>query len=345
MRLFRRTSPKDPRQVVDDFWRWWVSEGAEGTARAIDEGSLEAWADELAARVDAVDPELAWELSPGATSRHVLVVTAEGDPAVRPTARRWRRAAPPPDAVWEYSDVRLPASKMDWTLTLDGRALDADAVRALATSAGSSLDVVIHHPEMAQMAERTRDQAAFLLLDTALGEAAVETWIGTVRSSAAPVASGVDLSRLRKMVAALEAEHTNDEGEPSWAVLEATNQRGAPVLALTRVPLRPMTAPHLDTHVGISLRFADVEESGLPGERSLTALRALEDHLIERLGDSGQVVAHETTTGVRMLHLYVDSTTPAVDQIKAALGGWAESRPRVDIAIDPAWDAVRHLRT
>lgn len=104
-------------------------------------------------------------------------------------------------------------------------------------------------------------------------------------------------------------------------------------------------SPHLDTHVGIRVAFTDVEESGLPGDTSLTALRELEDHLMQRLGDSGRVVAHETTNGVRVLHLYTDSTTPAVEQIKSALGGWTESQPRVDVAADPAWDAVRHLRT
>lgn len=306
---------------------------------------MQTWADVLTGRVQAVDPGLAWELGPGATSRHVLVVTVEGDPALRPVARRWRRAAPPSDAVWEYSDVRLPSLTMDWTLTLDGHALDAQAVRVLATSTGSALDVAIYHPEMAQMPEPSRDQVAFLLLDNALGEAAVETWIGAVESSAAPVASGVELSRLRDMVAALEAEHTDENGEPSWAVLEATDRRGAPVVALTQIPLRPMTAPHLDTHIGISLPFTDVQESGLPGESSLVALRALEDHLLERLGDSGRVIAHETTAGVRRLHLYVDSTTPAVDQVKAALGGWVESRPTVEVTVDPAWDGVRHLRT
>lgn len=345
MRLFRQAPAKDPRQIVEEFWQWWAAEGAAGTAQAIEDELLEVWADALSARVHALDTGLAWELGPGEMSRHVLVVTAEGDPALRPAARRWRRAAPAADAIWAYSDVRLPAPTTDWTLTLNGHALNAEAVRVLVTSDGSSLDVVLHHPEMAQMPERTRQQAAFLLLDNTLGEAAVETWIGAIEPSAPAIASGVDLSQLRNILATHAAEHTDDLGEPVWAVLEADDRRGAPMLAMCQVPLRPMTAPHLDTHVGIRLAFADAAESGLPGDTSLTALRELEDHLTTRVGDSGRVVAHETTNGVRVLHLYADSTTPAVEQIKSALGGWTESQPRVDVAIDPAWDAVRHLRT
>jgi hypothetical protein len=105
-----------------------------------------------------------------------------------------------------------------------------------------------------------------------------------------------------------------------------------------------MIAPHLDTHVRLELRFSQVLDNGLPGEQSLQALRQLEDHLRARLGDSGQVVAHETSAGTRVLHLYVDGTTPAPQQVQAALGGWQDSRPKVDVRADPAWDGVRHLR-
>ncbi len=330
---------------MDDFWRWWVAKGAVGTAPGIEEGTLEVWADVLSARVDSIDSGLAWELSPGEVGRHVLVVSAEGDPALRPAARRWRRAAPAADAVWAYSDVRLPAPTTDWTLTLHGHALEGEAVRVLVTPAGSALDVVIHHPAMLQMPKRMQEQAAFILLDNTLGEAAVETWIGAIEPSASSIASGVELSQLRRIVATHEADHTDEHGEPSWAILEASDRRGRAVLTMAQVPLRPMTAPHLDTHVGITLALADAHESGLPGDSALTALRELEDHLTGRVGDSGRVVAHETTNGVRVLHLYTDTTTPAVDQIKGALGGWTQSQPRVDVTVDPAWDSVRHLRT
>lgn len=344
MRLFGRKDADDPTQAVAEFWRWWTQEGAAKTALAIDERSLDTWAHTLSMRIEQVDEQLAWELGPGERSRHVLVVTAEGNPQLRATARRWRRAAPAADEMWSYSDVRLPTSGLGWTLTFDEQPLDAASVRVAAQRSETEIDVVLHHPAMSELAEPARDNAAFLLLDSALGEAAVETWIGTVASSAAPVDGGIDLEQLREMVDSLERSSISDDGERAWVALEGTGRGGMPMLALTQVPLRPMTAPHLDTHVRLELRFSQVLDNGLPGEQSLQALRQLEDHLQARLGDSGQVVAHETSAGTRVLHLYVDGTTPAPQQVRAALGSWQDSRPKVDVRADPAWDGVRHLR-
>jgi hypothetical protein len=73
-------------------------------------------------------------------------------------------------------------------------------------------------------------------------------------------------------------------------------------------------------------------------------LRALEDHLTSRVGNSGAVLAHETSSGRRTLHLYVDSTTPAAEQVRVAVGGWAEGPVRVSVVPDPAWEHVAHLR-
>lgn len=343
MRLFRRGAARDPGAAIGEFWRWWNAEGAERTVRSIEDRSLESWAGVLGGHVDAVDPGLAWELAPGTRSSHVLVVTAGGSAELRPVARRWRRAAPPADEDWEYSDVRLPAADLGWALGFGSLEVRAADVRVRVTRQGSFLDLVVHHPAMAAMSDDMRTRVSFVVLDTALGEATVETWIGAIEASAAPLASAVDLSELRRTVAAHEAEHRDENGEPSWAILSARDARGAPVIAAAQVPLRPMTAPHLDTHVRISLAFSDVLESGLPGERSLAALRALEDHLAERLGGSGRVLAHETAAGARTLHVYADSTTPGVDQVRASLAAWTESRPRVDVAFDPGWERVRHL--
>ena len=81
---------------------------------------------------------------------------------------------------------------------------------------------------------------------------------------------------------------------------------------------------------------------GAPG--SLEALRALEDHLADRIGDSGRVVAHQSHRGMRVLHIYVDSTTPAVEQMRAAVNAWEQGRIRVQVTTDPGWHNVAHLR-
>ena len=91
--------------------------------------------------------------------------------------------------------------------------------------------------------------------------------------------------------------------------------------------------------------YSDLTEVGLPGPGSLQLLHALEDHIGERLGSSGRLVAQETGSGVRLLHLYVDGTTPGVEVVRVAASGWEQGRPEIHDALDPSWDTVRHLAT
>lgn len=345
MPLFRRRSraSADPVQGTVDFWDWWEDGGAAGTADAIASQTLDQWVEVLGPRVEAVHPALSWELGPGEDgSAHVLVVTAGGDPSLRATARRWRRAAPAADAVWSYSDVRL-ANAGDWGLGLSGESMAMADVRVDAEVHGAALDVVLHHPAFGRLRKEDREQAAFLLLDGALGERAVETWIGSIDASVVEPPNAIGLPALGDLVRDLEQEHTDESGEPSWVLLEGTDRGGSPIIAMAQVPLRPMTAPHLDVHVAVDLPFGE-QRDGLPSDAALTALRDLEEHLAERVGDAGRVVAHETRGGTRRLHLYVDGTTPAADQVRAALDGWTDGTPRVQVGEDPAWDAVAHLR-
>ena len=75
----------------------------------------------------------------------------------------------------------------------------------------------------------------------------------------------------------------------------------------------------------------------------LDELRPFEDHLTDRLGGSGNLLAHETSAGTSVLHYYVDGTTPAGEQLKAAITGWPHGQVTVATPKDPAWDNVSHL--
>ena len=346
MGLFsRRKAGADPGATIHDFWAWWSAEGAGAVAAAVDGREPGRVVEALNSRVAAIHDGLAWELGPGAGSHHVLVVTAAGDPALRPVARRWRLAAPAADEVWDFADMR-PASPAPEgvSLEVDGQRLDLARASAGARVVGSGVDVMVHHPAWAALTPESRLQAAFLLLDTVLGEAAVETWLGDVSAAEVEPLDAIPLTGLRAVVQSLQEEHTDSEGEPTWAVLEGFGPTGLPVLAMTQVPLRPATAPHLDTHVAVVVPYTDTALEGLPGEESLPRLRDLEDHLARRVGASGRVVAHESHDGVRVLHLYVDGTTPAAEQVRAAVSGWDQGRVQVATQLDPAWAAVAHLR-
>ena len=347
MGLFSRRKPTaDTGAAIRDFWAWWAAEGSEAVARAIAEREPTRVADALSARVDAVHQDLAWELGPGTDSQHVLVVTAAGDPALRPVARRWRLASPPADPVWAYADMRQPTpDAATVSLEIGGQRVDVARASVGARVVGSAVDVSVHHPAWAGLDPQTRSQASFLLLDTVLGESAVETWLGEVSAAELEPLDAIPLTGLRSVVRALEEQHTDADGEPSWVLLEGSGPSGLPVLALTQVPLRPATAPHLDTHVAVVVPYTDTEQQGLPGAGSLPRLRSLEEHLGDRVGSSGRLVAHESHDGVRVLHLYVDGSTPAAEQVRAAVAGWDQGRVQVATQTDPAWAAVAHLRS
>lgn len=347
--LFRRRDRDgrrdDPRLgAVATFWSWWADEGAAATTRAVVDGDPGRVAETLSRHVEAIAPGLAWELGRGTGAAHVLVVTCDGDPELRGTARRWRLSAPPADAVWEFADARLPVADLDGVrLVLDGVELDLGSATAGAYVRGAALDLTVHHPRLADVPEPGRGTAVFLMLNVALGEAAVETWVGAVEPTVLAPLDPVPLAGLRSVVDELRDRFTDDRGDPVWALLDGTAPDGSPVLGMAQVPLRSATAPHLDTHVRLTVPFRDRTPHGLPGDGSLRALRALEDHVTARLGGSGRIVAHETARGVRVLHAYVDGGTPAAEQLRAATSGWDEGRVRIEVTGDPGWELVRHL--
>ena len=349
MGLFsRRKSPQAVHRAqadaIDAFWRWWRAEGADATARAIADREPQRTVDAISAHVDAIAPGLAWELAKGGDGhQHVLVVTCEGNPELRAVARRWRLAAPDPDPTWEYDDARRPTSE-DFTLRMDDLEIAVRDVQMTARVDGPRVHVVLHHAAFESVPDRAKQNASYLLLDSTLGETDVEVWVGEVSTSHLPPLDPVPLTGLSAVVDHLRGQYLDADGNPGWALLTGELTDGTPLVASTQVPMAAALAPHLDTHVAVSVTYSDRTEQGLPGDGSLGELRALENHLAERLGPSGRLVAHETSGGTRVLHFYVDGATPAVAQVETAVGGWRQGRTDVRAALDPGWEGVGHLR-
>ena len=85
MRFLRRgggeaEQPIDQR--LETFWSWWAG-AKDGIAADIERGTVAGRAQEISAAVDALHSKLAWELSPGATAKHALVVSPEGNAEFR----------------------------------------------------------------------------------------------------------------------------------------------------------------------------------------------------------------------------------------------------------------------
>jgi len=332
-------------EAISRFWAWWQTQGAEETALAIADREPERMVSALSKQVKAIHSGLAWELAPGTENTHVLVVSAEGNPELRGVARRWRRAAPAADGLWEYSDARLPsADPADVTLKLGETRVDVASATAWARVSGADLDVAVYHPAFAGLAEQERRLATLLLLDTVLGESAVETWVGSVETATEEPLDPVPLTGLRAVVRELTERFTDAAGDPAWVLMEGSTQAGDRVLAAAQIPLRSATAPHLDTYVAVRVPYTDRTPEGLPDDDSLVPLQNFTDHLRARLGESGRLVAHETHGGVRILHLYVDGSTPAVEQLRPAIVGWEQGEVTLAATLDPGWQQVQHLR-
>lgn len=329
-----------PEQAIAEFWVWWAA-SKDQIAAAIPGGGLAAWVDTVTHQVHAIHPGLSWEFGPGRRSQHRLIVTAEGNPDLRRLARRWRRAAPDPDATWEFTDMKQPGT-LDARLQIAGADVALSEIQVASTRRGTGLDVVVHHPVYATLPEPARHQLSFIALDECLGEEAVELWVGTIDSSTELPPAARPLGELPAVLAEVIADGMPN-GEMGWSVLGGELPAGqALVLCLNR--LSSVQAPDFDQLVAIQVPYRDHTPEGLPGPGSLPALQAFEDHLVTRINGSGVLVAALSVAGVRTLHFYVDSTTPAAEQLRAATVGWDQGPIKIDTQLDPAWEAVAPFR-
>lgn len=339
--MFGRRKHKDDTAAIVAFWHWWA--GARGRVQAaIEDGSVESLASEISARVAAINGDLQWELTKGRGAQHAFVVSPAGNAALRATAARWRAAAPAADEVFEYFDARQADDDVfDARIQIAGHDLELAELRfAVGTGEDAhDLDVGVFHPAFPHMPEGARVQLAFLALDWALGEQQVELWIGQVEALPAGQPDLVTFTELRAAVANLAAKHA----EPVYAMLTAEDRRGRPVMAMIQVPLRSARWPRFDQHVAVTARYP-ARPNGLPTDEALAQLRDLEDRIESVLPPDGEVIAHETTNGVRTIHVYADSTTDKADAVSSVAASYHALNTTVTANSDPGFEAVAHLR-
>jgi hypothetical protein len=338
MRLFRKKA-RSEAETIAEFWQWWAT-ARDDVAAAIPAGTVRDFSDELGRRVEAIRAGLQWELAPGVTSAHALVVTAGGHAALRATAAWWLASAPPADDIWSYRCARAAdPSTFESAIELDGHKLELTHIRYGITvdKQRHQIDVVCHDPAFAGLPDDVQGQITFLTLDWAVGEDDVEIWLGEIGWTATPPANPKTPRDLRHAVTAVASD------EDSWTLMEGQRQDGTPLFAVAASPLRSARWPRFDLHVPISLQYQRYKDGLLPVDESLSALRAFEDELRTAIGTNGALVAHETSGRIRTLHFYVDSQTNAPAEIESHLTRWQEGHASIEPRLDPAFEHVRHL--
>lgn len=331
MGLFRRRV-EEVADPIEAFWAWWQGGGAGRVQQAIGNGgAYGGLTDEVSQRVQAIHPDLQWELGPGDHAEHSLCVTAGGVAQFRPLAERWMRAGPAADATWEYAPSRrADPNALESSLEFGPWKLRPCEMRfAIEIDEGRQVaDVICFHPHFPEMSEEARGQVTFLVLDWLLGEDDVERWVRSIQATESLPAASLPADALPEVISALAGRHV----EPQWALMERQSKQGRRVIVSARQPMRWIDTPLFDQHLTVSIRYAGQRDGGLPTPEALDHLRELEDDLVDELGGLADLVAHETSGGRRDLHLYADSQDPRAE---ATIRGWAADRPDVELTSTP----------
>lgn len=336
----------EPDESVTAFWQWWNTGGGMHWAGLAGAEPPPQDKTDLDERVAAVGSGLVWQIAPGSQSAHLLIVSADGDPAMRAPAARWLAGAPEADFVWSFADARPARHDLQEGCIAfpEAPGLEMDLARATVGvhRTGTRLDVTVHHPGLVDLDPAGRTAGSFALVDAALGESGTESWVGELAFSEVPPLDGFGLSGLRAVVRDLGEEFQDAAGRPAWVQMRGTGPTGA-VVAGAVVPLAAAAHPLFSRHLMIQTSYRDRTSDGLPGRSAAGKLDKLQQSVAAALGGDGLVVATESTGGFSRLHCYLDDRSSAQARAERAVAGW-NGQAQVLADDDPGWAEVQHLR-
>lgn len=184
-----RPVPADPAPAITAFWAWWSTQ-VDTLTDIENEPLTESFLHGLLDHLQAIHRDLAWEIGPGVHRKNALTVSPDGVSGLRTLTARWKAAAAE-HADWEFHDTRPAAEGPANDLTLQvgahevvGRDVE---VAVFDDQYGHRMDVWIYHPVLAHTNRRQRWQIAFLLVDAALGESDLASWLRTITPSPVPL--------------------------------------------------------------------------------------------------------------------------------------------------------------
>lgn len=177
MRLFRREAPEER------FWRWFV----ENSDRLLHfEADRDRVFKELGKELGRVERGLTFEFGPVQDGRREFIVSADGIQERFPAVRRLVAAAPPMPQ-WTVIPFRPPKGLDITRITFDEHRLGLDDIWFTAEPDEGRTGLTLFINGLTEDNQEALGGAVFILLDSALGEYAVETQVGFIDFQPLPV--------------------------------------------------------------------------------------------------------------------------------------------------------------
>lgn len=326
---------------VDDgirsFWKWWAT-GRDRVLRAIEvEGKFsEELIADISYYVNGVGTDLDWELCAGKSSKHAICLSAKGDSEGRLITESWRVRGPAPDETWEYFAARQAHPHR--AIELDHVRLDADDLKVIfeVDTLRARICGTYTHPRFAELSEKMRTTALFLLLDGVLGEDGVERWLGGIEATADRPDGAVPLSILLAAIADLEQSVA-----PTNAILKAETEAGELVIVSCNMALKRIDYLLHTTHLAIDLAILDQNPQGLTTDADSDALETIQDELEQELQGLVAYFGRETRPGHRVMHWYIAEDSAAQPIVERWAARHADRSPQIAWIRDPMWEFVK----
>lgn len=319
---------------VARFWSRWpaIRTAVEADLAA---GAYGAGTEQLTDAIDAIHPELEWELSGGQTAANALCVTS-GNSALRPVSQRWRDAAPPADDMWEYHPARIAVGSERFELA-DMRIDPADARIAVERDDDAEqLTVTVSHPEFRGLDDTLRFQAAFRMIDDLIGEDATERWIGSVDVTDVDMAWAGPISGLPSLVDEIADSATGSR----WVVFEDEDTRAGHAEVEVNLAIKRLDFIHFTDYLAVSISYDDPKGGGVPDPSAGRRLEELESELGNTLGDRGVQFARGLFPGVMVVHFFIHPD--AIELVDTWAAGHDDVYD-VEVTGDPSWDALNEV--
>jgi hypothetical protein len=322
---------------IRSFWVWW-STARHQILRAIEveQTFSDRLIEDIASHVSAIG-DLDWELSPGKTAKHAFCVSPKGDPQARLITELWRHRGPNPDETWEYFAARqgTQASRIE----IGGVQLDRDdlMVSFEVDTGRERIDATYFHPRFAKLSEKLQTTSLYLLLDGALGEDAVERWLGRIEATSKRLENTLPFSQFREALSKLERTATGEQ----FVLMEGKTEAGARVVITCNQSLKRIDHLLHTMHVAVDLVILDQNPQGLTTSADAEKLNELEDELTAALAGLAVYFGRETKPGHRVLHWYVAEDSAAKPIIERWAAQHAERDPHVEWIRDPTWKFVK----